>query len=367
MKICLLMEEKVNHNRKGNGTSRRLYAGKNARKNDRKKVIKGLAIALCVLLVCCVGALVWVLNIWKGIDNDPLSVLVKNNTAHTTTVVNQEGEEQQYTRQEHLVNILLLGIDSNAERETWAWGYRSDVMILCTLNFDDNTMMMTSIPRDTYVSMNKLDYETGAIKSRTNNKINAAYAFGGGPKHYGEQNAVDCVKEFLSCGGKLNIDIDYYASIDMDGIPKLVDAVGGVQVVLDRTIEELGSKGQTITINSSNVDMYVRKRKEDGGGDEGRNNRQQELLIALAKKIKSMGAVNAAASLYNEAITYVKTNVSLEEALAFASFLQGFSIDSGITQYRVEVTSKIMNGTYYEIADEEALYNFALNHFYSAN
>lgn len=357
----------MNHDKKANGTGSGLYAGRNARKSGRRKLIKGMAIALCVLLICCVGAVVRAIYIAKRSYNDPISVLVKTNTGHTTTVVNQEGKEEQYTRQEHLVNILLLGIDSNAERETWDWGYRSDVMILCTLNFEDNTMTMMSIPRDTYVSMNKLDYETGAIKSRTNNKINAAYAFGGGPKHFGEQNAVDCVKEFLSCDGRLNIDIDYYASIDMDGIPKLVDAVGGVQVVLDRSIEELGSKGQTITINSSNVDMYVRKRKQDGGGDEGRNDRQQELLIALAKKIKSMGAVNAAATLYNEAIEYVKTNVSLEEALAFASFLQGFSIDSGITQYRVEVTPKTMNGTYYEIADEDALYNFALNHFYSAD
>ncbi len=331
----------------------------------RKKIIRVMSIALCILMACCVGAVVWLYSIYKNISNDPLSVLVKNNGAHTTTVLTEEGSKLEYIRQEHLVNILLLGIDSNEERESWHWGYRSDVIILCTLNFDEKTMTMMSIPRDTYVSMNKLDYETGAIKSRTNDKINASYAFGGGPKHYGEKNAVDCVKEFLSCDGKLDIEIDYYASIDMDGIPKLVDAVGGVEVVLDRSIDELGSKGQTITIDSSNVDMYVRKRKEDGGGDEGRNDRQQELIIALAKKIKSMGAVNAATSLYNEAIQYIKTNVSLEEALAFASFLQGFNIDTGITQYRVEVTSTRMNGIYYDIADEEALYQFALNHFYS--
>lgn len=355
------MEATVKHEGKGKTAERGQHTEK---KGGRKQWIRILSIALSVLLVCCVGAVFWLYRIYRGINDNPLSVLVKDNTAHTTTVVDDSGKQANYVTQEHLVNILLLGIDSNEERVSWNMGYRSDVMILCSLDFDSKTMTMMSIPRDTYVPMNKLDYKTGAVKSRTKNKINAAYAFGGGPQHFGEKNAVDCVKEFLSCNGKLDIAVDYYASIDMDGIPKLVDAVGGVQVVLDRTIDELGKKGETITINSSNVDTYVRKRKQDGGGDPGRNDRQQALLVALAKKIKSMGAINAATSLYNDATQYIKTNVSLEEALAFATFLQGFDVDSGITQYRVEVTSKTMNGTYYEIANEKALYNFVLSHFY---
>lgn len=335
------------------------------KKGSRKKVIKGISIALAVLLVCAIGGVVYLYSMYKKINADPLAVLVKNESGHTTTVIDEEGTEKEYVRQEHMVNILLLGVDSDSEREALQMGYRSDVMIVCTLNFDDNTMTMMSIPRDSYVPMNKLDYKTGAVKTRVTDKIAHAYAFGGGPKHFGEKNATDCVKELLSCNGKLNIEIDYYASIDMDGIPKLVDAVGGVSVVLDRSISGLGSKGQTITITSSNVDEYVRKRKGDGGGDEGRNDRQQELIIALAKKIKSMGAVNAATKLYGEATQYINTNANLEEVLALASFLQGFNLDTGLTQYRVEVSPKRMDGIYYEIIDEAALYNFSLNHFYA--
>ena len=49
-----------------------------------------------------------------------------------------------------VVNILLLGIDSNAEREAASKGYRSDVMIVLTLNGQTNEVSMLSIPRDTY-------------------------------------------------------------------------------------------------------------------------------------------------------------------------------------------------------------------------
>ena len=80
-----------------------------------------------------------------------------------------------------------------------------------------------------------------------------------------------------------------------------------------------------------------------------------------------MGAVDAVTKLYNEVITYMQTNVSLDEALALASFLQGFNVDTGISQYRLETSPKMMNGIYYEMPDEEVVYKFALEHFYMAS
>ena len=341
-------------------------AGAARKKGSRKKAIKVIAIVWCVLLVCCLGAVLALYGSYKEISKDPLSVLNKGGSGHTVLLEGEESESE-YVRQDHMINILLLGIDTNDERESQNMGWRSDVIILCSLNFDDKTMDMVTIPRDTYVSMNKLDRKTGEIKSRTNDKINAAYAYGGGPKGYGAKNSLDCVKEFLSCSGRLDIQIDYYATIDMDGIPKLVDAVGGVEVTLDAALPGYGKAGQTVTITGKNVDTFVRNRKEGGGGDPGRNSRQQKLIIALAKKIKSMGAVDAVTKLYNEVITYMQTNVSLDEALALASFLQGFNVDAGISQYRLETSPKMMNGIYYEMPDEEVVYKFALEHFYMAS
>ena len=326
--------------------------------------IKALSIFMCVAIVGGVGAVVWIYRVYKSISEDPLSVFQKGE-APVTTVIGTD--DNVYTKQSGIVNILLLGIDSSEEREEEEMGYRSDVMILCSVNLSDGTMVMVSIPRDTYVPMNKLDYETGKVKSRTTNRINAAYQFGGGPDYYGAKNAVDCVKEFLSCDGKFAIDIDYYVSIDLDGLPKLADSVGGVQVVLDRTLPTVGNEGETVIITSANADIYLRLRKDGGGGDEGRNTRQQDFIIAFIKKVQSMGALKVATSLYSELIKYMKTDLSLEEIMGLASFAQGFSLDN-ITRYRVVTTGgTLSNGASVQYVKEKELYNFVLQYFYHAD
>ncbi len=337
------------------------------KKSGRKTAIKVISITLCVLLVLCVGAVIYLYGSYKNISKDPLDVLIKDDEVHKTVIVDDEGNEHEYIRDDKIVNILLLGLDSSEERDEKHMGSRSDVMIVVSLDFEHKTITMMSIPRDTRVNMNKLDYTTGEVKSRTINKINAAYAFGGGPKRFGDKNAVDCVKEFLSFDGKLDINIDYYASIDLDGMPKLIDAVGGVEVILDRDISELGKKGDKITITSANVDTYTRKRKQDGGGVQGRDTRQQELLLAIAKKAKSQGAINMVTKLYPQVTKYMNTNVTLDEAMALASFIQGFNMDTGITQYRVKVSGQMIDGIYYDIPDMDDLYKFALEHFYKAS
>ena len=52
------------------------------------------------------------------------------------------------------VNILALGYDESAERVGWG-SYRTDTMILITVNFDTNKVDMISIPRDSYVKIYK--------------------------------------------------------------------------------------------------------------------------------------------------------------------------------------------------------------------
>ena len=97
---------------------------------------------------------------------------------------------------------------------------------------------------------------------------------------------MDCMEEFLSCDGEFDIPIDYYVSIDLDGLPKLAESLGGVEVVLDRTPSGIGKKGETVTINKKNIDDYLRRRYDDGGGDDGRAARQQEFIEAVIKKFR---------------------------------------------------------------------------------
>ncbi|MBQ9941950.1 MAG: LCP family protein [Christensenellaceae bacterium] len=323
-----------------------------------RKWIKALTWVLVALIVLCGGMLGWMYSIYKNIKEDPTSAFGKN-PGSGGIVSLDEGDHQQT---EGVVNILLLGIDSNEEREAKNKGYRSDTIILLSLDMNNNKMNMISIPRDTRVEMNKLDRKTGEVTERTTNKINAAYAFGGGPKYYGAQNAVDCVEDFLSCDGMFDIHIDYYASIDLEGLPKLASSLGGVEVVLDRDLKGIGKEGETVTIDESNIDDYLRNRKT-GGGDDGRAERQQDFIIAMVKKIQKLGAVKSATRLFNEALTYIRTDMGIDQILALAEFADGFDIDS-IQRYRVTGEGQYFGSTWYYVADTQGLKEFILEEFY---
>ncbi len=108
-----------------------------------------------------------------------------------------------FSTQEPL-SFLILGID--AEESTRG---RSDTMIVLTVNPEDESMKMVSIPRDTRTEM---------VGRGNEDKINHAFAFGG------PEMAMDTVENFL------DIPIDYYVSINMDGFKDIVDAVDGVTV-----------------------------------------------------------------------------------------------------------------------------------------
>lgn len=323
-----------------------------------KKAIKVLCIILSVLVVGLVGLGAWLYSVYSRVSDNPFSAFDKISSGGQTV----EEDGTQYTFKDEMVHILILGIDSNEEREEKHKGYRSDVMILLTVDFKNNALSTISIPRDTRVEMNKLDYDTGEVTSRTTNRINAAYAFGGGPDHYGAQNAMDCTEEFLSCGGRFNIPIDLYISIDMDGIPKLVNTVGGVEVVLDRDLEGVGSKGETVTITEETADTYLRERYS-GGGDDGRASRQVDFIISILKKIQDQGVLKLAPQLYSDFITYGQTNLSLEQILALASVMDDMDIDA-IERYRVTGTTR---SDYQIEPDTDALAEFILEHFYTSS
>ena len=112
-------------------------------------------------------------------------------------------EEITLTKQDPF-SVLVLGVD---EREGDSG--RSDTMIVLTVNPNQNSIKMLSIPRDT---------RTEIVGHGTTDKINHAYAFGR------EEMSIATVEHLL------DIPIDYYVKVNMEGFQDIVDAVGGIQV-----------------------------------------------------------------------------------------------------------------------------------------
>ncbi|MGX7108496.1 LCP family protein [Facklamia miroungae] len=157
--------------------------------------------------------------------------------------------------------VLLLGIDTGDLGRTEKG--RSDVMLIATVNPEEENVVITSIPRDTYVD----------IPGRGMDKINHAYAFGG------PELSIQTVENWL------DIEIPYYMTVDMKGLSDVVDSVGGVDVVPPNTFEIGGftfTEGQEVHLDGEKALAYVRERYTSGG-DYARQKRQRQVIVGIAQ------------------------------------------------------------------------------------
>lgn len=184
----------------------------------------------------------------------------KINTPLIQTTDAAQLEEKTVIKKEPF-SVLMLGVDERKDDSG-----RSDTMIVITVNPEKQTMKMLSIPRDT---------RTEIIGHDTVDKINHAYAFGGVPM------AVDTVENFL------NIPIDYYVFINMEGFLQIIDTLGGVTINndMDLTFDEYHFPEGEITLDGNEALIFSRIRYEDPRGDFGRQIRQRQIIEAVMKKL----------------------------------------------------------------------------------
>ena len=118
------------------------------------------------------------------------------------------GEETKVIEATEPLTILLMGVDTGNVERTDQWAGNSDSMILLTVNPHTKKTMMLSLERDI---LTKIQHKDGSIEEA---KLNAAYAGGGA------ELAIETIQKMM------NIHIDRYIMVNMQGLQQLVDAVG---------------------------------------------------------------------------------------------------------------------------------------------
>ena len=204
------------------------------------------------------------------------------------------------------ISVLLLGTDTGALGRSEKG--RTDTMILVTVNPKARRTTMISIPRDTLSHVTSSIY-TGATK------INAQYFYNG------SAGAVDAVKTLL------NVPINYYALVNMGGLEKIVDAVGGVDVNVQFSWSDPYSKG-TFTkgpahLNGEQALAYARMRHQDPQGDYGRQQRQQEVIAAIVANVLSTKTLSNYHDLMDSLSENMRTNLNFDELLTLANTYRG--------------------------------------------
>lgn len=194
------------------------------------------------------------------------------------------------------VNILLLGIEGKARSDTII--FISYDKLLCKLS-------LISIPRDTYF------YEDG-FNHGDQRKINAVY----GRKK--EKGCVDAVAALLCT------PIDYYISVDYEGVERIIDAIQGVEIEVPLEMEAGGiriAKGKQVLYGKEAL-QYLRFRKKYPDGDLGRIKAQQRLIKAALKKVQ----YTALPGVVEEAFKSIRTNMSLKQMAEYAMLLRNDEI-----------------------------------------
>lgn len=170
---------------------------------------------------------------------------------------------------DHIINILLIGQD----RRPGEGRTRSDSMILCTIDTQEKTMVMTSFLRDLYV-----DIPDWNGRTYQDNRLNACYAFGG-------MGMLD-----LALRNNFGVQVDHNIEVDFSGFEEIIKIFGGVQITLTKAeakhMASFGVKEGPNFLTPEQALFYARIRYIDS--DFGRTNRQRNVLNSLLNSVKTM-------------------------------------------------------------------------------
>ena len=234
-------------------------------------------------------------------------------------------------------NVLLLGIDSRTERgleaEISAKSYRTDTMILATLDIKNKKAKLISIPRDTKVKV-KGNY----------NKINAAFVYGG------IELAKETVEDFAG------VRIDRTMVVDFQSLVKFVDLLGGIEIDVPvrmyRPTEEIDLQPGLQVLNGHDALAYSRYRGTPGG-DIDRAARQQEVIQALMKEIISVKGVSMIPSLYKTMEENMVTDIPLKELMTLGKLAPQI-LNNGLETMVVPGRNALIEGIWFWEADKKA-------------
>lgn len=215
-----------------------------------------------------------------------------------------------------LMNILLLGNDGEITEDGF---FRTDTMIIVSINLQTNTVSMLSLPRDLYVY----------IPGWTMQRLNLAYVHGEAVGW--TDGGFGLMRQTIFYN--LGINVHYYAMVSLDGFRAIVDAVGGINLAVDCAIQDLPLIGAEVprdavrvtddgeyalpvgyyTMNGGEALWYARSRGNSSDFDRGR--RQQQVLRGVWRQARDNGLLGSLPALWTESQQYIETNLTLDDLI----------------------------------------------------
>jgi LCP family protein required for cell wall assembly len=294
------------------------------KKQMKKAKLRWSRIVMLTLLVILIGVGAYLYHVY----NDVTSAVKKMNVplaTKKTPKVNFNNLDP--------ISILMVGVD-----ERKGDSGRTDSMIVITVNPKTQTTKLLSIPRDTRT---KLINKSNPSKDRFD-KINAAYAYGG------MEESINTVENFI------NVPIDYYIKVNMQGFQDIVEAVGGIDVDNKYAFELDGVTLKTGPQHLTGIQAleYARMRHQDPQGDFGRQERQKEVISKIIQKGKSISVLTKYNSILKALENNIQTNLTLDDIIGIQSSYK--TAAKNMESLQVAGTGVTINEIwYYQVEDQE--------------
>ncbi|HFI0226465.1 TPA: LCP family protein [Streptococcus suis] len=247
------------------------------------------------------------------------------------------------------LTILLMGVDMDQATRGGDWeGGRSDSMILVTVNPQTKETNMMSLTRDIMVEIAEANGES----SGTVEKLNHSYSYGQAPM------AIATIEKMM------DITIDRYIEINMDGLVELVDAVGGIEVnntlgfpisisEHEPAYTSIVQPGKQL-VNGEQALVYARMRYDDPEGDIGRQRRQREVITAIIKKLLQLDGFTQYKKILTAISNNMRTNIEISPA-TIPSLLGYKDSVSKLNSYQLRGVDQMVDEIYYQLPTSEHL------------
>lgn len=300
----------------------------------RKKRKRAIASIFTLIMIGIIGTIVYMYSFIIGLKTNTL------------------GEGIKPTSDKDPVNILVLGMDvGDTDQMENKSIRRSDTIMVFNYNPNTKKAHLVSIPRDTLIEVDAY-LDNGEYQRYW--KINAAYALGG------EEEITNHVEQLL------NININYVVEIDYNAFRSIVDAIGGVEMLIEQDMfydddaQNLHinfKAGETVMLDGENAEKFFRWRKNNDGsggeeGDLGRIKNQQLFINKLLKKALTPTIIFKVPSILEAINENVDTNIPANELISLGLKVLKLSPED-IIMATLQGTPERIYGQDYLIADKD--------------
>lgn len=339
------------------------------RKSYHRKAKRRIRIALIVLAVLVVligaGAAAFAVLVNSGASSihhaseaKDLDVADDASSVDNGKTVEYNGTTYRYN--ENVVSIVVIGYDRRANQEADEKAGQADAVMVVALDTETGKVNVIGIPRDTMVDVDEILGDSYAGQSQL--QLALSFAYGDGYESSSE-NVMRSVSRIL-----YNMPMNYYFSLNMQGVGPLNDAVGGVSLTPIATIPNSSVvEGQPTTLYGNNALRYVQWRDmETLTASLNRQQRQVQYLQAFFQQAMSYAKGNPGSliELFKTSQQYATTNLSLGEFSFLAlRLLQNGTPQLNVTTLQGQATD---GGRYMEYyLDQDNVYQTVLNVFYT--